>query len=217
MSGIQNYLHDNHLLSPRSTRSSAASGNGITVTGEVNLEVAQEQLRKLAALSVSRPVIRKYIQDAVRKELQKVRKNISQDMKSNLGSDPRHAYKAVKYSLYKSLLGGNVSILNPRRAGAKYQLVRNRKLDENPKQWGGNRRERSGRTEQVDTYYGKDRAFILRFVNSGTKPRMTKYGNRGQIASRRLFELSALFQMPQAADGLAELIEGILKEEFDKE
>lgn len=224
MSGIQNYLHDNHLLRPSrsssggsSSASSGGFGGSVVVQADINVDVAEQKLRALASLSVNRPVIRKYIQQAVRKELQAARKRISQDVKSNLGNDPRQAYRAVKYSIYKTVLGGNVSILNRRRAGARYELLKDRKIDQNPKQHGGNRIKRSPRTEKVDSYFGADRGFVLRFVNSGTKPRYTKYGNRGLIAGRRIFEMSALFQMPEAAENISNLIEEILAEEFEKE
>jgi hypothetical protein len=78
-----------------------------------------------------------------------------------------------------------------------------RKLDENPNQRGGNRRPRSQRTEQIDTYYGKDRGFILRFLNSGTASRDTRFGNRGAIPAGRQFETSSTWQMEKAAEELA--------------
>lgn len=170
---------------------------------DVELMNADEQLKALARLLVEDKATRARLKKSIRAIIQRARRNISKDVRSALVNDPRKAYKAVKHSIYKRILGGNVSILASRRAGARYQLVRERKLDKNPHQRGGNRRPRSQRTEQVDTYFGKDRGFVLRFLNAGTDQRMTRYGNRGSIPMGNQFETSATWQMDRAADELA--------------
>ena len=175
----------------------------IVVDDHVEMGMQQALGRMLLSDSVLRREIRKFIS----KELRKAAKSVRQDFKENLGDDPRKAYLAVKSSVYKSILGGNISILNPRRAGTKYKLIRPRKLDQNPHQRGGNRRERSPRTEQIDSYFGKDRAFILRFVNSGTAERETRFGSRGSISARGLFQVSAGYQMQTAEQNIAKLVE----------
>ena len=152
------------------------------VQAELNRQVAQNTSEALAVLFVDNPDTRKRIRKIIREELKDAAKRLREDAKYEMDEDPRKAFLAVKSSIYRKILGGNVSILNPRKAGARYQLVRPRKLDQNPRQHGGNRRKRSERTNAIDSYFGKDRAFILRFVNNGTNDRQTRYGNRGRIS-----------------------------------
>jgi len=90
-----------------------------------------------------------------------------------------------------------------------------RKLDDNPNQRGGNRRPRSSRTKEVDGYIAASRAFVLRFNNSGTAGRETRFGNRGAIRTRRVFETSASFQMEGAMNDISQMIEEIMSEEFN--
>jgi hypothetical protein len=117
----------------------------------------------------------------------------------------------VKFAVYKTLFGGNLSILAKRKAGAKYELVRKRKLDENPHQRGGNRRPRSQRTKQLETYFGADRGFVLRFLNAGTDTRETRNGSRGAIRPRGVFEHTAPWQMETAAEIMADKINEYVK------
>lgn len=140
---------------------------------ELNEQLIDQQNRAFGRLMATDKETRKRIQKIIREELKDAAKRLREDAKYEMKEDPRKAFRAVKSSVYRRILGGNVSILNPKRAGARYQLIRNRKLDMNPYQRGGNRRPRSARTEQVDSYFGKDRAFILRFVSSGTAARKT--------------------------------------------
>jgi hypothetical protein len=150
------------------------------------------------------------------KEAKKVRQNISKDVQNNIENDPRAAYQAVKRKLYKKVLGFNVSILNPKKGSVKSMRLyhKPRKLDTNPHQRGGNRRTRSGETKAIDGYFGKARAFVLRFYNSGTSMRQTRFGNRGAVPSRRVFEASATFQMEGAMGEISQMIEEIMEKEF---
>ena len=83
-------------------------------------------------------------------------------------------------------------------------------------------------------YAGEDRAFIVRFVNSGTKQRAisrqmefkkasggskfrwvkdaSKYGNRGSIAARDFFRAGAGPRMQRAVDYLSDLIDQELED-----
>ena len=74
-----------------------------------------------------------------------------------MASDPREAYKAVRRSVYKSVLGGQVNILNPKGGASSSgsSFVKARKLDNHPHQRGGNRRKRTARTDQVDGYVAR--------------------------------------------------------------
>lgn len=167
------------------------------------------QKQALEAMLVSNPDTAKAVRSLISQEIAKARAAISQSARGSLRSDPRDAYKAVRRSVYKSILGGQVNILNPKggasSSGSSYQPQR--KLDTNPHQRGGNRRKRSARTDQVDGYVGKDRGFILRFVNSGTVARQTRYGNRGSIAARNFMASSGQRELEAAAERLGALID----------
>ena len=187
------------------------------VNAELNDIQAKKQLEALASLMVSHPDTRKMVKNIIRKELRAARSRISKDARNNLISDPRKAYLAVKTATYKQILGGNISILQPRKAsGRTSNYVRPRKLDSTPNQRGGNRRPRSARTETVDGYYGKDRAFILRFVNDGTKQRNTRYGNRGSLRGNRWFEMSSTMHVDMAIKMIQETIEFELGKQYNK-
>ena len=184
---------------------------------ELNEQLVDQQSRAFGRLMATDKETRKRIQKIIREELKDAAKRLREDAKYEMKEDPRKAFRAVKSSVYRRILGGNVSILNPKRAGARYQLIRERKLDMNPYQRGGNRRPRSARTEQVDSYFGKDRAFILRFVSSGTAARKTRYGNRGSIVARNWFQNMAPHEMDLAAGNLAAVIEEELAEAYKEE
>lgn len=184
---------------------------------ELNEQLVDQQSRAFGRLMATDKETRKRIQKIIREELKDAAKRLREDATYEMKEDPRKAFRAVKSSVYRRILGGNVSILNPKRAGARYQLIRERKLDMNPYQRGGNRRPRSARTEQVDSYFGKDRAFILRFVSSGTAARKTRYGNRGSIVARNWFQNMAPHEMDLAAGNLAAVIEEELAEAYKEE
>jgi hypothetical protein len=190
-------------------------GAGIRVQAEIDEASFEEVNEALARLMINHPDTRKRIKKMLTEEARMIRQNISKDMRLNMDSDPRRAYAAVKRSLYKKILGFNVSILDARKGSVRSMTIWRppRKLDENPHQRGGNR---SDRTKALDGYFGKDRAFVLRFYNSGTTQRATRYGNRGAIRSRRIFETSASFQMQGAINEISEMIENVMKEEFNK-
>lgn len=196
---------------------------------ELNQTVAQNTNEALAILFVNHPDTRKRIRKIIREELKDAVKRLREDAKYEMKSDPRKAYRAVKSTVYRKILGGNVSILPPRKAGARYELIRPRTL--NPNKPGGNRRTVSGRTYQIETYYGRDRAFILRFLNSGTSNRNIKFtenskrkvdkwnkhpntGNRGNIAPRNWFANVALKEMELASENLANVIKEELAEAY---
>ena len=180
----------------------------------INLEfdnaVVMRQKAALESMLVSNPDTAANIRKIITQEIAKARAAISQSAKGEMASDPRQAYKAVRRSVYKSILGGQVNIFNPRGGASSSgsSFVKARKLDNHPHQRGGNRRKRSARTDQVDGYVGKDRGFILRFVNSGiSKPRQTRYGNRGVIAARNWLATSGQRELEAAAERLSALID----------
>jgi len=158
----------------------------------------------------------KNINTLIKDLLKTARKKLSNDAKNYIENDPRKAARAVKFAVYKTMIGGNLSILAKKRAGARYELVRQRKLDQNPHQRGGNRRPRSQRTKQIDTYFGADRGFILRFLNAGTQKRQTRFGNRGSINASNWFALNAQTHMETAAEILADAINEYISRESQK-
>lgn len=185
---------------------------------EVNDAVAEAQARALARLLVDNPQTRRDVKRVFAKEIAAARRRVTKDMKGNLPNDPRQAYKAVKSAIYKRIIGGNVSDLT-RRGGVKVMGLyrKERKLDQTPHQRGGNRRPVSDRTKQLDGYLGKDRGFILRFLDAGTTGRMTRYGNRGAIRGTGLFGRAATMQMDTAAGNIGEILEEMFPEVYNQE
>lgn len=181
---------------------------------------------KLDKIQSSNPTIEKSIQNIIRKALADARKDLSSSAKRALKNDPRDAYKAVKFRVYRSILGGNLSILNNRKHGGMtsgYEPPRT--LREG--QRGGNRVKRGGRTQQVMDYYGPERAFILRFMNDGnykTSPRQAGTrggrlkGNRGDLKNipRGWFKPEALKSMEKAVRYIKGEIDRLFEEEFNK-
>lgn len=169
-------------------------------TVETNL---QETVKRLESMQITDRTFEKTLQTLIAKVLKQARAKLSQKAKSYMSRDPRHAYLAVKHMVYKRILGGNVSILNKRRRGKMMPPPPKSKRFER----GGNRIPRSKRTEDLMSYYGSDRGFILRFLNSGTKERHNGIGRRGRIAPRNWFSSSAKAEMDAAAQELANLID----------
>ena len=204
----------------------SVKNNGIEIIGLSEFEA------KLKQLKTDNPDFEKRLRGVIRKILGHARANLRSEAASGLqmDNDPRHAYKAVRYAVYKRLLGGQVNILNSRKAGAEAGYRPARTLT--PGQRGGNRRLRTSRN--LDKYEGVDRGFILRWLNDGmtkTNPRTIKFtendsrkvdkwnkhpntGNRGAIAGRNWFKGASLRELQAVAGEMQELIDKVIKEEF---
>ena len=166
------------------------------------------QKAALEAMLVSNPDTAAAMRKLISQEVSKARAAAAQAASGALKNDPREAWKAVRRSVYKSILGGQVNILNQKGAASGSNGYRPaRKLDSNPHQRGGNRRKRSANTDRIDGYVGKDRGFILRFVNSGTAERQTRYGRRGSITARNWFPNIGQRELEAAAERLAVAID----------
>lgn len=187
--------------------------------------------KKLKGLETTNPGFEKRLRGVIRKILGEARANLRNDAASGLDmkSDPRHAYKAVRYAVYKRIFGGQVNILQSRKAGASSNYVPPRKGSTGR---GGNRRVRTSRN--LDKYEGADRGFILRWLNDGmtkTNPRVIKFtendrrkldkwnkhpntGNRGAIAARNWFRGASLQELQKVAGEMDELINKIINDEF---
>ena len=184
----------------------------ITVQNNVHLE----------RLLTTDPTMEKRVQEIVRKVIAAARSQVAQNVKGELTNDPRQAYRAVKHAVYKRILGGSVSILNKRLAGknrAPLPPVTHRLETETNKKGnhrGGNRIRRSSRTEDLLTYQGSDRGFILRFLNAGTSSRNNGVRPTGAIAPRNFFTRSSQAAMMNAAEQFQMYIDQLIQEEFNK-
>jgi len=174
----------------------------------------------------------KRLREAIRKILGHARANLRKEAHEGLHmeSDPRHAYKAVRFAVYKRLFGGQVNILQSRRAGAETSYTPQRTLK--PEKRGGNRRVRTSR--DLGKYEGIDRGFVLRWLNGGmskTNPRTIRFtkndrrhvdrfnahpntGNRGAIAARNWFGNASTKELQAAAGELQQIIDKVIREEF---
>jgi hypothetical protein len=189
------------------------------ISGAFEVDGLVKQREELERLLMSNPEMEKKVQGLIRKVLLQARKTISGDISAKMKNDPRQAYKAVKSAVYRRILGGNVSLLNKRRAGKRGPVppvVHKLETTTNSKgnHRGGNRMPRSRRTEDLLTYQGADRGFILRFLNAGTGDRESRVGNRGHISPRNFFANSSHNAMQKAAEQLDTLIDELIKKEL---
>ena len=202
--------------------------------GAITIEGIDELNRKLEQLKTQGTDFEKRLREAIRKILGQARAELRKDAASGLDmkNDPRSAYKAVRFAVYKRLFGGQVNILQSRRAGRRSSYEPERTLDASKR--GGNRRTRSNRTQDVMSYEGVDRGFILRFLNDGmtkTNPRTIRFtendsrkvdkwnkhpntGNRGAITARNWFGSASHQQLEKAAGQLQEIIDKVINDEF---
>lgn len=200
--------------------------------GTIEITGLEERIKKFGEASTKNPVMRKRINEVIRATLAKVRKKLQSDAKSGLQmkEDPRKAYKAVRMAVYRRIFGGQVNILQSRKAngGNYYEPPRHPSPGR-----GGNRRPQSQRTVDVMSYEGVARGFILRFLNQGTakrnithlteikrssgssKFRFTsdggRYGNRGKITARNWFGNASLQELERQASNLDAMIDDIIQ------
>ena len=211
----------------------------MTVTsGAFEIDGFVQQQKELEAMLMSNPAMEKEVQKLIRKVLMQARRDIGKDAKDAMDADPRQAYKAVKSAVYRQILGGNVSLYRKKRSsksGGSYEPPRTL----TPGQRGGNRRQRSLRTTQLQSYMGSDRSFVLRWLDGGTHDRFiaftsdphrsrvkrgsqggnvqkygktTNTGRRGHIAPRNFFGSSSQQAMSKAAGELTVLIDKLIKQ-----
>lgn len=205
------------------------------LSGQFKVDGLVKQREELEHLLTSDPLMEKRIQALIRKVLGHARANLRKEAASGLrmDSDPRMAYKAVRFAVYKRLLGGQVNILQSFRTssgGFYYEPPRH------PSVRGGNRRPQSMRTKKLMSYEGPDRGFILRFLNQGTKSRNIehlvgikrfdgthkfrwsndngRYGNRGSIKARHWFGNASLRELQAVAGEMTTLIDDLIKQEI---
>lgn len=188
-----------------------------------------EQINIIKGMMTDDPAFRQRLRRAIAKVFLQVKKDVQRDAKSMLGSDPRHAYKAVKYTVYKRILGAQVNILQRRRRGAPTNY---RAQQKGVSGRGGNRWTRGNETDRMDSYEGTDRGFILRFFNAGamagggnrnivsysdkqgSSHSISGQGNRGHIAGNNWFESSSEKAVRRALVELQILIEDVINGNF---
>lgn len=205
---------------------------------EADSAVFIEDRRTLEAALTTDPKVKKALQQLVRQVILEARQSVVNSIKFENG-DPRNTRQAVRTSVYRKVFGGNINILDPKKSHGSNSYEPPRKLRLG--QRGGNRMARSQRTQQIMSYSGMDRGFIMRFVDSGTKQRFVGFrnamssmknlysatknrwdaggnrtGNRGRIASRGFFARYGERAMEIAAEKLSTLIETELSNMLDK-
>lgn len=136
-----------------------------------------EAVKRFEQLKISGTKKEEILRDLVSKVLDQAKDRMQESTRTLLPNDKREAWRAIKESLYKQILGGNISILSRRRAGKRAQL--------NP-----SRRGRSATTERYESYLGVDRSFILRILNAGSRRRVASTMNnhpirRGNVSERQ--------------------------------
>ena len=178
---------------------------------KIHYKLLENQRKLLETLATINPKTHEELRKVIGEELRKARNEVASSAKFKNG-DPREASRAVRRTVYDKILGGNGNILNSRRAHGVTSFVPTRKLDANPKQRGGNRVKRSRETQRYMDYEGRDRGFMLRFVNSGKTSRDTRLGNRGSITARRWFTRAGKQQLQE----LTQRLSNIIDEEFKK-
>lgn len=202
----------------------------------IEIEGLGEQVKQLRRMMSEDPYFRRRVNAVIKTVLSEARREVMQHAQGAMDSDPRHAYKAVRSAVYRRILGGNLNILQKRKAGAPTSYQKPRKGL--PKR-GGNRWGRSERTKQLEGYEGMDRGFILRFLNAGPTDRgILSYtdktgtrhslgsassqnikthaltGNRGSIAPRNWFGQASQQALESASASMQEFIDQIINEEF---
>ena len=190
--------------------------------------------KNIEAMLTTNPDLKEAIQDMIRAEMAKARRRLAEDMKNALPGSEHESWRAVRRVVYDKVLGGNLNILNMKKGTAKWKVRQKvRKVEQNPRMRGGNRRKRSARTIQIDGYEGSARGFILRWVDSGTHQRFiggrNKFksnidylnrieagtGNRGRIVLRNIFAGFAEKELAIAANTIGQMIDSEI-EKFSK-
>ena len=144
-------------------------------------DVIGERLEKMR---MQDKMVKKQINFLVKKVMQAALKKTRAETRAKMKSDPRKAYQAVKMMVYKKIIGGNLNIFAPRKAGASKYADFHTRSRMTAGQRGGNRRKRSENTIRMDTYMGKDRGFILRWMQRGTADRRIQTSKQGATGNR---------------------------------
>jgi hypothetical protein len=203
----------------------------MAISIDINNQILENQMHALQACMTVDSEMGKRLRELIFQELKRVRYDIAGGLKFANG-DPRGTRGAVKRYIASKYLGGVVSILDGGTSGSKNSYEAPRKL--RPGQRGGNRMIRSQRTDDMLHYGPDERSFILRYINSGTRPRYANGRNgkwnkrggnrtffklqeqgdyyRGSIAPRNFMNTLGNPSMRRAVENLSKMVD----EEFDK-
>jgi len=176
------------------------NNRGKQIKGVSFVYEGDEVIAMLERMRKSKEIKKNEIKKEVRRALTPERKYVRNAAKAAMGKDPGRAYMAVKMVVYRDGNGGMLNILD--RGDAK-RLALYKKPNGGV---SGIRRRRyvSPETKRSRGYRGADRAFILRFINSGTEDRYTKVRRQGMKKSAYRGSLSASnFFQPAAGSGMA--------------
>lgn len=180
---------------------------------EVNDAIVLEQQRVLEQALSTNPKTKKALQKLIRQVIKDAREQVINSTHFDNG-DPRGARYSIRRSVYKQILGANINIYNSRKAGRPTSYEPQRTLRQG--QRGGNRLTRSDKTNRMMHYGPHDRGMVLRWVNSGTNNRTSRYGKRGSIAAHHWFKQAGSPALQQAVDNLASLIDTELENILNK-
>lgn len=180
---------------------------------EINDAVVLEQKQVLEQALSTNPKTQKALQKLIAQVIKEARDQVVNSVHFDNG-DPRGARHSIRRTVYKKILGANINIYNSRKAGRPTSYEPPRKLREG--QRGGNRMARSPKTDRMMHYGPHDRGMILRWQNSGTDARNSKYGNRGAIGARNWFAPKGQAALNKAVDTLANLIDTELEAILNK-
>lgn len=175
-------------------------------------QVTIENNVKLERLLASNPEMEKKVKKIVRKVLTVAQKSVQ---RTAMPLSSKEAYLGVRKAVYKKVLGGNINIISGGKSAGKRAPIPPESQRKKSHDRGGNRIPRSKRTEDLLSYAGPDRSFILRFLNDGTTTRTSRYGNRGAIAARNWFGPAATQALEQSAQMFDELITKLVEQEFN--
>ncbi len=191
---------------------------------EADKAVIVEQQKALEAALSTNPKAEKVLRGIIRDYILQARSEVVSGIKFKNG-DPRGASQAVRTTVYKKILGGNINIFNSRRAHGTNSYEPPRKGVNGR---GGNRRHRSQNTQRIMGYSPLDRGFILRFQNQGVQDRHIEFkqderrsrwpsvpkwnkhintGFRGNIAPRNFFRTLGAKALEVMRDKIVKVIE----------
>lgn len=194
---------------------------------KVNSGAIKLEEKNIERMMTDNPETRKVIQDLIRETMWDARNETANEVMGVVGNKGQSA-RSIRNSVFMKILGGNINIFDMKKGTAKWKIIqKQRKVEQNPKMRGGNRRKRSIRTAMIEGYEPTARGFILRWQDDGTKPRfigmrntIRNYGRlvsrgtgkRGQIIAGNFFYRIASKHLGTAAKKLATMID----EEIEK-
>lgn len=172
-----------------------------------------ENNARLERLLISHPEMEKKVRNIVRKVIIGAQGGVQNAAKPMSSKD---AYKAVRKAVYKKVLGGNINIISSRRRAGQRAPLPAESPRKKSSAVGGNRMPRSRRTEDLLTYAGADRGFILRFLNNGTADRHNGTRRTGAIQARNWFYGASTQALSQSAEQFDILLDQLIDKEFNK-